>query len=429
MIATGTLEKCKLPPGKKAFGTTWVFKQKFNADGTKDRKKARLTARGDQQISGVDFNADSIFAPVLCLEDLRSLLAFAAAHNLEIVQMDVDAAFLQAPLKNNEEVYIKQPEGFVDPSDPDAVYRVRNGMYGLRQANRGWSDEEHEFLISLGFKQVSVDPCVYVLEREGQIVVIGLYVDDNTIVGHKKLIAWVKKKLSSRFLMKDLGPAKSLLGIEILRDRDNGTISLKQSGFIKEILTCYGMDNCNPCATPMETGLRLEKLTVTPNECLKFPYREAIGKLQYVALGTRPDIAFAINYLSRFMSAWNETHWKSVLRVLRYLKGKQDFGIVYLAHTDNPLVLHGSGDANWGGILWIGNPSLASCSSSAADPSAGEYENNKQSPSLPLKPNASQQQRLQNKLSTIEPSLTRLASLRKKQQSLWRTIKERFHCS
>ena len=151
-------------------------RQKFNADGSPGKKKARLTARGDHQQEGRDFFKSLLFAPVIRLEDVRSLLAFAVTNDLDVIQMDVDSAFLQATLE--EEVYMRQPEGFVYPDRPHAVYRLCKSLYGLRQAPRMWNKEIHEYLISIGFERISADPCVYVKEAEKGIVVIGLYVDE-----------------------------------------------------------------------------------------------------------------------------------------------------------------------------------------------------------------------------------------------------------
>ena len=181
------------------------------------------------------------------------------------------------------------------------------------------------------------------------ILIIGLYVDDNVIVGHRKLIHWGKKQLSSRFPMKDLGPVHSILGIQVNYDRFAGVCTLQQTGFILEILSCYGMNECNSCATPMEEGLQLPKLARTHPDHQKLPYREAVGKLLWVALGTRPDIAFAVNYLSRFVAAYSDLHWKALMRVLRYLRGTASYGIQYSRHVTNPLALRAYGDADWGG--------------------------------------------------------------------------------
>jgi len=348
LLTSGTLSPLtELPPGRKAIRSKWVFKQKYHADGTKDRKKARLVARGDQQQEGKDFDARKIFAPVIRHEDLRSLLAFAVAYGLDIIQMDVDAAYLQANL--DEEIYLAQPEGFIDPKLPLLVYLLLKSLYGLKQAGKLWNKEIDEYLRSLGFLKLSSDPCVYVLRHEDFICVIGLYVDDNVLVGHTPLLRWVKQKLSSRFPMKDLGPAKSLLGMQILYQPKIGTLALKQSGFILEILDCYGMSECNPACTPMEHRLQLPKLDSTPPECTRLPYREAIGKLLYLAIGTRPDISFAVNYLSRFVTGFNDQHWKALLRVLRYLRGTVNHGILFSRQTRNPMILYGYGDADWGG--------------------------------------------------------------------------------
>jgi len=113
---------------------------------------------------------------------------------------------------------------------------------------------------------------------------------------------WVPKSLAGRFPMKDLGAARSMLGIQSIHDKGRGTLSLKQAGFIRDILATYNMQDCRSVSTPMEQRLKLETLVKTPPECQKLPYHEAVGKLLWVAMGTHPNIAFAVNYLSRFVT-------------------------------------------------------------------------------------------------------------------------------
>ena len=269
------------------------------------------------------------------------------ANDLDVIQMDVNSAFLQATLE--EEVYIRQPEGFIYPDRPHAVYQLRKSLYGLRQAPRMWNKEMHKYLILIGFERISANPCVYVKEAEKGIVIIGLYVNNNLIIGNRELIQWTQKMLASCFPMKDLGPAKSFLGMECIIVKERGEISLRQSGFIRDILKQYRLDDCNPCATPMEERLQLPRLDETPNDCKSIPYREIVGKLLYVSIATRLDIAYAVNYISRFVNGYGHPHWKTVQRILRYLKGTIDYGITYSKHAPSPMVLHGYGDADWGG--------------------------------------------------------------------------------
>ena len=168
---------------------------------------------GTSQKPGVDF--DATFAPVVRLESLRAILAYAAAHDLEIEQMDVDSAFLNGISK--EEIYMKQTKGFIDSSRPDAVLRLNRSLYGLKQAPRVWNKVLSEYLMSKGFVQSAADPCIFLHQSEAGLVIVAVYVDDCCIVANKEQIQWVKNLLHQRFKMKDLGAASSLLGMQIIR--------------------------------------------------------------------------------------------------------------------------------------------------------------------------------------------------------------------
>ena len=164
--------------------------------------------------------------------------------------MDVKAAFLQAPL--TEEVYMEQPEGFVSAEQPNLVCRLLKSLYGLKQAPYEWNKELDSHLKRNGFQPTPVDPCVYFRRQNGLVAFIVVYVDDFTIIAHCSEITKVKTMLSDQFTMKDLGEAKSILGYEILRDRERGTLDLRQGGRIKEYLTAYQMEDCKPIHTPMQ---------------------------------------------------------------------------------------------------------------------------------------------------------------------------------
>ncbi len=180
--------------------------------------------------------------------------------------------------------------------------------------------------------------------------IIALYVDDLVILTHPDLLADTKKVLAERFPVKDLEEPASILGIEVIRDRQRGRLELRQSGHIASILAEAGMVDCKPITTPMEAGLHLEKIASTPNECANQPYRRIVGMLLYVACATRWDIGYNVAYLCRFVNAHNETHWKAVKHLLRYLQGTRHQTIVYQRSAeskDNSLVPVGYSDADW----------------------------------------------------------------------------------
>lgn len=336
-----------LPKGRKAIQSRWVFKVKTHADGSHDRFKARHVAKGYTQQHGVDF--EETFAPVARFTSLRCIIAIAAAEDLELHLMDVDTAFLYGTLK--EEIYVTQPIGFNDPAKPDHVCRLNKSLYGLKQAPRVWNETLDAFLSSAGFKKCTSDPCIYIFLSSKGIVYISVYVDDLLIASSASLLAWVKQLLHRRFRMKDLGEAKSILNIEVIRNRAEGTITLKQSGYIKSILSYFNMQDCKSISTPLEVNASLPQLAETPSSAKAIPFRQAVGKLIYAASATRPDIAFATSFVSRHLQAYDEHHWQAVKRIFRYLQGTLDYGLIYHRATNPPLLLEAYADSDWAGDI------------------------------------------------------------------------------
>ncbi|ELR21400.1 GagPol, putative [Acanthamoeba castellanii str. Neff] len=228
---TYTLER--LPKGRKAIGARWLFKLKRKADGSIDHFKAQWVAKGYLQLPGVDFN--ETFAPIIQLKNLQLLLAIAAALNLEVHQMDVDNAFLNADL--SEEIYMQQPEGFEDQDHPDYVCRLQKSLYGLKQAPLEWNQTINAYLKKHGFWPTRLDPCIYVRVHDNKTSFVAIYIDDCMIISPNDQIEDIKALLHQGFQMKDLGEAKSVLGLEVLRDQGLGAIYLRQAGKIHELVT------------------------------------------------------------------------------------------------------------------------------------------------------------------------------------------------
>ncbi|GJY66167.1 zinc finger, CCHC-type containing protein [Tanacetum coccineum] len=306
-----------LPPGCKPLGCKWIFKRKMKVDGTIDKFKARLVIQGFRQKEGIDYF--DTYAPVARITTIRLLLALAAIHNLVIHQMDVKTAFLNGDL--DEEVYMKQPEGFVMPGNEHKVCKLVKSLYGLKQAPKQWHQKFDEVVLSSGFHLNQSDKCVYSkFDNSGKGVIICLYVDDMLIFGtDQNQVDKTKKFLSSRFSMKDMGEADVVLGIKI--KRENKGIVITQSHYIEKILKKFNREDCSP-----------------------LEYSRAIGCLMYAMTSTRPDIAYVVGRLSRFTSNPSRQHWKAITRVFKYLRGTKDYGLSYVGY---PLVLEGYSDASW----------------------------------------------------------------------------------
>jgi len=254
----------------------WVYKVKNevdkNGNNTK-RHKARLCFMGNRQIKGLDFN--ETFAPVAKLTTIRCILAMTEANGWELHQMDVKTAFLNGDLE--EEVYMEQPDGYVDSTYPDKVFRLFQALYGLKQAPKMWYAKLDDFLKSQGFDNIDPDACFYLLMDHGEIIIVLVYVDDLLLVASSLAAIYkIKKDLHELFEMKDLGQAKVILGLEIRRDKTLGTLKLSQGKYAGQVLEKLGMSECNPIGTPLEVGLQLVKANESDDALL---YREAVGSL------------------------------------------------------------------------------------------------------------------------------------------------------
>nr|GEW12118.1 retrovirus-related Pol polyprotein from transposon TNT 1-94 [Tanacetum cinerariifolium] len=200
-------------------------------DNTVIRNKSRLVAKGYSQKKGVDFKGS--FVPVARLEAIRLFITYAAHKSFTVYQMDVKTVFLYGPLK--EEVYINQPDGFVDPYHPDKVYRLKKALYGLKQAPRAWYDELSKFLLSKGFSKGSIDPALFITKHKGDIFLVQIYVDD-IIFGstNPNLSKRFEKLMHSKFEMSMMGEQKFFLGIQIHQSPHG--IFINQAKYAQEIL-------------------------------------------------------------------------------------------------------------------------------------------------------------------------------------------------
>jgi hypothetical protein len=330
-----------LPPKSKAIGLKWVFKIKRDPEGKIIKHKARLVAKGYAQRYGVDF--DEVFAPVARIETVRVLLALAAQGGWEVHHMDVKSAFLNGDL--SEIVYVQQPPGFVIGSR-DKVLKLKKALYGLKQAPRAWNAKLDRELTALGFVRSQLDHAVYRRRNRDSFLLVGVYVDDLIISGPDvQDIRKFKDEMKKKFSMSDLGLLSYYLGIEV-KQSANG-ITLCQSSYAIKILEVAGMSDCNSCETPMECRLKLRKLEdgepVRPTE-----YRSIIGSLRYI-INTRPDLAYAVGVVSRYMEAPGKEHWAAVKHILRYLKGTVRYGCRYDKGAELKPILIGYSDSDFAG--------------------------------------------------------------------------------
>jgi transposase InsO family protein len=328
----GTWSTITRPAGKNIVGSKWVFRIKRKSDGTVDKYKARLVARGFTQVYGVDYF--DTYSPVAKMASFRTILALAARYDWDIESFDFNGAYLNGTLNDDEEIYMQEPPGY-ETQGEHSVKRLHKSLYGLKQAGRKWYEALSHALADLGFRASTADPGVFLAKIDKHILILAIHVDDCILTGSSpKLIADYKDKFNSRYTLTDLGPIHWFLGIKITRNRSARTISLSQTSYIDSILTRFGLSDAKPYGTPMAPGV-----TYSRNDCpsdateaarmQKTPYREAIGSLMYASVATRPDITHAVSALSRFLDNPGSVHWEAVKRVFRYLAGTRDSTLTY----------------------------------------------------------------------------------------------------
>ncbi|CAL1391749.1 unnamed protein product [Linum trigynum] len=339
LVANGTWTLEPLPPGKRLIDSKWVYKIKYQPDGSIERFKARLVAKGFTQLEGIDFH--DTFAPVAKLVTVRVLLAVAAQRNWSLHQLDVNNAFLHGDL--DEEVYMRVPQGFARDGDT-RVCRLRKSLYGLRQASRNWYAKFASALVDFGFTMSRADNSLFIYHTPEAFVAVLIYVDDVVLTGDApEVIQSVKTFLHQRFSIKDLGVLKYFLGIEVARSPDG--IVLSQRKYTLDILKDSGLGAARPSSFPMEQNHTLTRPTDDRADDVS-SYRRLVGRLLYLTI-TRPDIAYSVNVLSQFVHSPSPDHIAAAHRVLRYLKTAPGQGLFLPSAGSLELIAYC--DSDWAG--------------------------------------------------------------------------------
>uniref|UniRef100_A0A6N2L3B4 Fe2OG dioxygenase domain-containing protein n=1 Tax=Salix viminalis TaxID=40686 RepID=A0A6N2L3B4_SALVM len=322
---------------------------KRDSKGDVEKYKARLVAKGFTHKEGINYK--ETFSPVSSKDSFRIIMALVAHFNLELYQMDVKTAFLSGNI--DETIYMLQPENFVSGDPKNIVCKLKKSIYGLKQASRQWYFKFHQVIISFGFEMNLVDDCIYHKFCGSKYIFLVLYVDDILLASSDiGLLHETKKFLAKNFEMKDLGEASFVLGIQIHRDHSRSILGLSQKSYIKKVLKRYGMQDCKPGDTPVAKGDKFSlnqcpKNDFEKREIQKIPYASVVGSLMYAQVCTRPDIAYIIGILGRYLSNPGIDHWKAakrVLRVLRYLQRTKDYMLTYRSLTNLEIIGYSNSD-------------------------------------------------------------------------------------
>lgn len=268
-------------------------------------------AKGYAQIEGIYYN--DVFAPVVKHVSIRILLSAVVNYDLELEQLDVKTAFLHGVLK--ERIYMDQPEGYVEKGKEKMVCLLKKSLYGLKQSPREWNHRFDTFMMKQDYRRSEYDPCVYMKGSTVEdMVYLLIYVDDMLIAAKQKSkIQKLKDQLSTEFEMKDLGPARKILGMDILRNRASCSLVLSQKDYLKKVLKNFGMEECRAVSTPLGSQFKLKSITKDEEAeqtrgMEDIPYTSAVGSLMYAMVGSTPDLAYAVGMVCGFMSKPGKDH-------------------------------------------------------------------------------------------------------------------------
>ncbi|CAI6008135.1 unnamed protein product [Closterium sp. NIES-65] len=278
---------------------------------------------------------------------LRVLLHIAAQRDYGLHSLDFSTAFLQGSL--HEEIWLRRPPGFTGSFPPGTQWSLRRRVYGLRQAPREWHDTLRPTVAALGFAPSTADPSLF-LRTDTSLppFYILVYVDDLVFATADTAgLAHVKSELQKRHTCTNLGELRSYLGLQITRDRARRTITLTQSHMVQQVLQCFRFTYSSPQATPLPTRHSLSALPSDESVESSGPYPELVGCLMYLMTCTRPDLAYPLSILARYVAPGRQRpeHMAAAKRVLHYLCSTSGMGLVLGGQS--PVVLTGHGDASW----------------------------------------------------------------------------------
>ncbi|GJU74782.1 putative ribonuclease H-like domain-containing protein [Tanacetum coccineum] len=299
-----------------------VYRNKKDERGVVVRNKTGLVAQGYRQEEGIDY--DEVFSPVARIEAISIFLAFASYMGFIVYQMDAKSAFLYGTI--DEEVYVSQPSGFLDPKFPKKVYKVVKALYGLHQAPRAWYATLSTFLLKSGYRRGTIDKTLFIKKDKNDIMLVQVYVDD-IIFGSTKR-SWCDEfeaLMKSRFQMSSMGELTFFLRLQVKQKEDG--IFISQDKYVAETLKKFDFASVKTASTPIETQKPLTKDEEAADVDVHL-YRSMIGSLMYLT-ASRPDIMFAVCACSRFQVTPKTSHLNAVKRIFRYLKGKPKLGLWY----------------------------------------------------------------------------------------------------
>ena len=336
LLSSKAVEIVDLPPDRRPIGCTWAHKLKTDSDGQFTRAKSRVCPLGFQQRAGLDFCPDSVASPTLGLFAVMMMLCLVVNRGMCESVLDVDSAFTIPTLQ--EKVYMRFPEGM--KPQHGKVLLLNHSLNSLKQSGYNWHVLAHKFLTEQGLLRSNIDTCFYHRWDAEKLILVGLYVDDFRVAADSQIqIDELVTAFRAEYPIKVQSP-EWWLGMKIVHDRVQGTMLITQEAYVDAMLTRFNMQDCGFVDTPAAPGTKLERtpLGEIDEEARKFPYREAVGALLWLARCSRPDILYAVNQLGAHCSNPNSIHVSALKRCLRYVKTTKHLGLTFRKGGGDPTI-------------------------------------------------------------------------------------------
>jgi len=349
LFARNVFSVVDTPSDQTILGTTVVYKTKRDpADGSMTFK-ARLCLRGDQQKEGVDYFKNKTYSAVLNSRETRIIYALTPVNGWNLSSADIAQAFTYGEL--DVPLYCYPPPGYFCPSGK--VLKLNNALYGCIQASACFKKCYTDFLKIEGFQPVNDAETMFKKQKGKSFLLTAIYVDDSLNSNNdQSMFREFRKKFEKKFKIKTCDQVDSFLGVRVLHDPVKKCLTIHQRHYIEACLQKFNLADCKGVNTPMvDCRLSAKDQPDHVDSTMQSIYREMVGSLLFIASWTRPDIAFAVSELSRFISNPGSVHLTAAKRVFRYLKQTISDGITYRLGIDEfPVnILWGFVDSDWAG--------------------------------------------------------------------------------
>lgn len=325
------------PKNQQVLPLLWTYRLKYDQNGNISKYKARLCVMGNHQIKA---EGESNYSPVIHDLSLRTLLAFGCRFHMHIHQIDVCMAYLNSPI--NDTIYTEQPVGYSEGKD--LVWLLRKSIYGLRSSAISWYKTIKDILIDIGFTVCKTDSCVFVLNHQKEIMIIGIYVDDALLISNAlDLLINIKELISKRIEITDKGIISNFLNMDVKYDRKKGTLSIGMMNYIDQMLVEFGMNECFVKKTPMCTtsSIHDDMSSRLPD---RSKFLSGLGRCIYLATKCRYDILYVVGQLCSVMNEPTEHHMSMLKHIYRFLKLTKDHQIHFVPSDSNHLLIYTDSD-------------------------------------------------------------------------------------